>query len=684
MLLGAGYLALFVGLLTVWRDRSHSAPLAFALVASAIWSTILAFTGPAQAAEWTLSIFAIEVLRLGLWVLVLGQVLMTLGHARRRRLVSQLALPFVIVALVLAATMQWVGAIDGSMPSYFGVATAGLALIGFALVEQIYRNAPPASRWALKLICLGLAVTFLYDVVMSSMLLANEELARDLYLTRGFVLLATLPLLLQGFRRNPSWSLTLFVSRQAVVYTAATTMVVVYVGVVLVGALMVGRLGQTWGSYLQILLFTVAIILLVMALASRVVSNRINVFVEKHFYQARYDYRRELLRFVATMAEVDFDRPIQEVAVQALGQLVESPSGLLWARSRNADGWHVVSAWNMEPPDLSLSDDDDLPRFLESRQWLVEVPEYEEKPDTYGGMRMPPFASEKPRTWLIVPMLYEDELVSFVTLHEPTVSMPLNFEDRDLLKAVGRLLATGLLKDEADRRLDETRELDAYNKFTTFVMHDLNNVIAQLSLVVSNAANHKDNPRFVEDTFNTIENTVKRMTSLMAKLRSGEIEPGAKPTNIVDIAKRAAESCRERRPFPTVQSGTSRIEIIADGQRLLEILEHVIRNAQEATDGRGEVSISLSSAGGYAVVAVSDTGVGMTRQFVRNDLFRLFRTTKGAEGMGIGMYQLREYVRSIHGSVHVDSEPGVGTTVELRIPVRSSDVVKKPDTPVAS
>jgi signal transduction histidine kinase len=70
----------------------------------------------------------------------------------------------------------------------------------------------------------------------------------------------------------------------------------------------------------------------------------------------------------------------------------------------------------------------------------------------------------------------------------------------------------------------------------------------------------------------------------------------------------------------------------------------------------------------WAELAVDDDGVGMDAAFVRDRLFRPFDTTKGSKGMGIGAYQVREYVTSLGGRVDVLSEPGRGTRIVLRLP----------------
>jgi signal transduction histidine kinase len=63
----------------------------------------------------------------------------------------------------------------------------------------------------------------------------------------------------------------------------------------------------------------------------------------------------------------------------------------------------------------------------------------------------------------------------------------------------------------------------------------------------------------------------------------------------------------------------------------------------------------------------------MSPEFIRDRLFKPFDTTKGSKGMGIGAYQVREYVQSLGGRVLVESRENEGTRIELHLPVQSAN-----------
>ena len=69
-------------------------------------------------------------------------------------------------------------------------------------------------------------------------------------------------------------------------------------------------------------------------------------------------------------------------------------------------------------------------------------------------------------------------------------------------------------------------------------------------------------------------------------------------------------------------------------------------------------------------IDITDTGSGMTPEFIRDRLFRPFDSTKGAQGMGIGAYQAREFARKLGGDLKVQSSPGEGTSLSMINPDR--------------
>jgi putative PEP-CTERM system histidine kinase len=360
-----------------------------------------------------------------------------------------------------------------------------------------------------------------------------------------------------------------------------------------------------------------------------------------------------------------------------VAQIFSSPGAILF--TREAMGRRIVPtiAWPMSVdkiPGLEALDlDSDLIRFLSTKQWIIDIDEYRTTPDLYQNIRLPPWMTDVPHLRIVSPMLQLNELVGFFVLYEPPPPFELTFEDRDLLKTVGRHVATQLAQHEADRRLAESRQFEAYNRLTAFMMHDLKNSIAQLQLIVANAGKHKTNPEFIDDSIATIDNTVERMTRLIEQISSTSANVRLRHVALDDLVRTAVTRCAQRSPVPTLRANAEEAIVQADPERLTAVIEHVIRNAQDAALEASNVSIETSRTGAEATVLVVDTGKGMEPEFVRERLFRPFDSTKGSKGMGIGAYQTREYIQMLGGRVEVQSSPGSGTRFSITLPVALGD-----------
>jgi putative PEP-CTERM system histidine kinase len=268
----------------------------------------------------------------------------------------------------------------------------------------------------------------------------------------------------------------------------------------------------------------------------------------------------------------------------------------------------------------------------------------------------------------VVPVRRAGKLVGIVVLGEPAAGFEMTYEDRDLLVTMSQHIGTHLAQYDADRKIAEIRQFEAFNQLTAFMMHDLKNAVAQLRLVASNAARHKHNPEFIDDTVATIANAVNRIDRLIQQLHFDSRQAGNRRVDVREAARLAIERCSMRVPVPTLVEAGDASTVQADPDRLVSALEHAIRNAQDATRDTGTVRLQIESRDRRVAMHVCDDGIGMSPEFVRERLFRPFDTTKGAAGMGIGAYQAREYARELGGNVEVQSTPGSGTRFTIILP----------------
>jgi putative PEP-CTERM system histidine kinase len=284
---------------------------------------------------------------------------------------------------------------------------------------------------------------------------------------------------------------------------------------------------------------------------------------------------------------------------------------------------------------------------------------------------MPQWIATVPHAWLVVPLILHEKLLGFVVLAQSKGKMKLNWEVSDILSTAGRQAASYLAQLEAAKELLVARQFDSFNRMSAFVVHDLKNLIAQLSLLLSNAGRHKHNPAFHEDMIDTVANSVDKMKRLLLQLRGAyALQPPA-AVSLQEVLARAVSAKAGATPAPTLEVPPGRISVTADAVRLERVMGHLIQNAIEATPGDGTVRVRLIGSERSAVVEVADSGCGMSETFDRNRLFTAIESTK-ATGMGIGTYEVQEYVRELGGRIEVTSQPGRGTVFRVMLPVAAA------------
>ncbi|HEX2139921.1 MAG TPA: XrtA/PEP-CTERM system histidine kinase PrsK, partial [Woeseiaceae bacterium] len=456
--------------------------------------------------------------------------------------------------------------------------------------------------------------------------------------------------------------------RQIVFYSFALAAIGIYVVLTVMGHYYVTTYGGSWSEVAGVVFIVAAVALVAVLAVSPSTRARVRVFLMKTFFQYKYDYRREWLRFIGTLTESGLDN-VPATSIRAVAQIVNSPGGIVWVRERYGEPYLPIASWRSEIPTVAPVDErSSLVRFLQDRQWTIDLEEMAHDPMRYEDLQLDPWLAAAREWWLIVPLLLGDELSGFILLQKPAVVPALNFEDHDLLRTVGRHVATHISQAEADRRLAESRQFGAYNRLTAFLMHDLSNLVAQQSLVVKNAERFRQNPKFVDDAIATIAHSVSRMKRLMEQLASRSKEPVRRPTDLCEALRQAVERSSQRQPVPELQVTDVPMTVYADADRLTTVFEHLVRNAQDATDNDGRIAVAVAPEDGVAHVTIADTGCGMTAEFIRERLFRPFDSTKGSEAMGIGAYQAREYIRTLGGQLEISSRPGAGTTWSIRLP----------------
>lgn len=651
------------------EGRRAAALFIAALTATAAWSGFSLAAEIYRPAAWPWLASAADLARYALWFAFLLPLARTSGGpgASPARLLQATALG----ATALAAVLLVLNGPEGMAGGTAGLATAaGLALpvCGLLMVEQLFRNAGEGSRWSAKPVCLGLACVFAFDIYLYAEALLFGRFDPDARSVRAAVHTLAVPLLLVAARRQTDWLQRLQVSRTAAFYSATLILAGGYLLFMSALGYYVRFFGGTWGGALQLGLLVLGLAFLAALALSGSLRSWLRVFVGKHFYSYRYDYREEWLRFTAMLSSNRSPQETGEMIVRGLAAMVECNGGSLWTREGEAGAFTQAAHWNMPRVEDAEPADSTLCTFLQERGWVIDLEEFRSSPRRYEGLTLPTWVLASPSAWLVVPLLVGDGLLGFVVLVRPRTAVELNWEVLDLLKTAGRQAAGYLAQMQATEALLEARKFEAFNRMSAFVVHDLKNIVTQLSLMLKNAERLHDNREFQQDMLLTVESSLEKMKRLMLQLREGATPPGgSRGVELEPIVRRLQDMARARGRTLEVD----RIEKLATRgheDRLERVLGHLVQNAFDATPEQGRVWVHVERLSGQVKVDVGDTGAGMTEEFVQKQLFRPFSSTKQS-GMGIGSYESFQYIRELGGNLSVASRVGQGTVVTVQLPL---------------
>lgn len=640
-----------------------------ALIFSALWSGLALIHVLLEQPVYQYASNAADSLRYGAWY-AFALVMLRPGKSfSGDRFYKGMAagLSMYVAAAVVLQVLAAVGALGSSLQFVLLLQPLVMIVAALFLLEQLYRNIDQDSLWNIKPLSLGLGAVYLFDIYIYSEALLFKNIDKDAFAVRGLVHALVIPLLVVSTVRSHNWLTRLRLSQKMMVHTTSLMAAGAYLLFMAAIGYYVRYFGGDWGRALQLAGVFAALLLLGVLVFSGAIRAKVKVLVGKHFFRYRYDYREEWLKFTRTLSAQESPQAMGGQVIHGLADMVESPAGCLWLRDTVRRTYGQFASWNMPETSELEAEDSSLCRFLINRGWVVNLEEFRSHPLRYVELSPPGWLSRLENAWLVIPLTIGSELIGFVVLSRSRTPIDINWEVNDLLRTAASQAAGFMAQMLAADALLEARKFDAFNRMSAFVVHDLKNVVAQLSLMVRNAERHRDNPEFQADMLETVEHAVERMRQLMLQLREGATPPGV--TYGVDLVKlfRHIEEMKQKSGRVITLDIRDPLVVRGDDERLERVFGHLVQNSLDATDMDGRVWVKLERQAGEALVEVGDTGHGMSAEFIRERLFKPFQTTKQA-GMGIGAYESFQYVRELGGDILVESEVGSGTRITVKLP----------------
>ncbi len=579
-----------------------------------------------------------------------------------------------VLGFQLVVTTIWVAARAGGAETGAAIDQTGTILRvtaaagSLVLVHNLYGQAAPSSRSNIRFAMLALALSWAYDLNFYTIKYLAPSAAGGLGDWRGVAVALTGPLFVLAARNEDDWRIRL--SRAATFQSLSLLGICAYFVVMAVLATALRGADGNWLRALSAGLLAVMVVAAMVLVPSPRARSWAKVKIAKHLFEHRYDYRSEWLGFTETLAGSGAEaRPLGERVVKAFADILDAPGGLLLERDE-AGAFITGAAWNWHGRTAVDSEIGAAKRFWDVTAANGRILELDAIRAGWsgddGGIEIPQSIGDETDAWIGVPLIHKDRAVGLVLLAAPEYRRALDWEDFDLLRTAGRQAASWLAEAQGQRALSNAQRFEEFNRRFAFILHDIKNLVSQLSLVARNAERHADNAEFRADMIATLQSSIGKMNDLLARL-SPQASPRADRIQPQPLRNILAAAIAARRGTDQVKLlGQCNEWAMVDSGALEQAVGHLLQNAIEASPLGEAVSVRVQRTGSEVTITIADVGCGMDSEFIRSRLFQPFASTKSA-GFGIGAFEAQSLVSAMGGRISVESRPGEGTRFTIHL-----------------
>ncbi len=559
-----------------------------------------------------------------------------------------------------------------------GVTAIGriLALLALAVnvlllhtFENTYRAANVPAKVTLKYPLLGAIIASIMNFIMMSRLVLLSE-ADDYFISVGAlgVIFFCMTILYAGWR-YPVFEVRTMPEKGK----ALSVVTVVAAGLYLLAFALItwtsNIIGMPYERFGVMVLSAFAVFILLAILISGKARRHLRMFVNENFRPGLYNYRREWRHYARLMTSSSTVDDLLSNTISSLCETMMVRKGLIYA----GIGGGKVADHGLDSDESTAASSGELVELYVNSP-LIMISRH--RRHGIGGGRST--AENAPRAevpgWIraVSFLTIGGEVRGFIALGRKDFGRPWSEEDRDFLATITDQAALALENLLMEERYLESKQLESFNRFASFVIHDLKNTVGMLSLTAENAKDNIHDREFQEDAIDTLERSVQKMRRMIDSLNAHKA-PAAISRATTDATTVAGDRIASLEQFASKKDVTIRLEseggvqAFVDPSALSRIVENLVLNAIEAIVDGGIVEVGIARHGNTLTVIVSDDGPGFDREYLENGLFRPFMSTK-KNGLGVGLVLCKSLAEAHDGSISVSSLPGGGATVKVEMP----------------
>ena len=551
--------------------------------------------------------------------------------------------------------------------------SGGAALLCF---DATLRKIGNSQLEALKLIFIAFLGLIVYFFYVSVDILVSSYISQSLLFAGAGVIFLALSLLAYSFAKYPFWEVKISVSRRIVFGCLSISALVIYLAI---SGTVLDMMKNVQPDRLDTLLPFAGFLLVAILLATYLspgVKTATTSFITRNFFRNKYDYRDLWMKFSQgssgslNLAELLPKMSDLIAAAMFVRQVV------IWLRSPNSESFtlaHCFDAAGLQGSSCTLRlshrpDAESLNGIYKIPKRNIGQPECDWIFDNVEPFRQLGIAR-------VATVTNGSEVVALLGVGEELGGKEPSPEDERLLSSISNQIGHLIVNHKLSEELLLSREWESFNRFASFVVHDLKNLATLQGMTLENAKRLSDNPEFLADAFVTFQQTTDKMINLIASLsvQRGQFSLKQQPVNILEVISSTFDDLKldQRNGLKIVTTFPPKEKspiISGDPELLQKAFTNLLLNAiQSLPKGQGAVEVSVSEPhDGRITAAIKDTGCGIPSEQLKS-LFHPFQTTK-KQGTGIGLCHTRSIIEVHGGRIRIESHVNAGTKVEVDLP----------------
>ncbi len=550
---------------------------------------------------------------------------------------------------------------------YFYLVILIYSVLITANLEETLRSSSGGIRWRIKFMIIGCAGIMFSLIYYYSHALLYKVIDMTLVPIREVLIMASILLITLSLFRQTFQKEEIFISR-SIFYKSFTLFAV---GLYLLGLGIFGvgikYIDKDFGKYTSVIFLFLGSIVLISFILSERLRRRVKVFIDKNFYKDKYDYRAQWLNFTQKISSTKTFDELLSAILETFASAIGATSKSIWFYNKSLDEFIRAVPCDIVNRQISLKGNSSLISFFKEKGWVFNVKDEGYKKIVDENREF----FETTRAMLVIPLLNNGDIVGFVELGGLLSNDIYTYEDYDFLKTLAKQTTFAIMKEKLEEELLEAREMETVGRISSFVIHDIKNMVSAISMSVENARHNINDPEFQKDMIKMLTSTADKMKGIIKRLSdmSKSKEIVLEETNLVSLIKETVKPFCNGRTNLSIECLEKEILCRIDIEEIKKVIENLLMNAVDASKGNiANIRINIQRNNGMACVSIKDDGCGISPEYIEKYLFKPFYTTK-KKGMGVGLYQCKNIIEIHGGSINVQSTQDVGTEVTICLPL---------------